>query len=186
MKKSDPTPNRTDLSRRSFILGCAAAGASSVVGGQTDAASIPIIDTHIHLFDGSRPQGAPYIGPGGNSPTVALPPRYRQLAEPLGIVGAVKVEASPWVEDNLWALQVAAQDHMIVGVVGNLRPEQPEFREYLDRYSRNPLFRGIRYGNLWGYNLFAEQPRRVAEKYFWRNSANFYKWVRRDASQPTA
>jgi hypothetical protein len=35
---------------------------------------------------------------------VALPGRYRKLAEPLGIVGAIKIEASPWVEDNLWAL----------------------------------------------------------------------------------
>jgi predicted TIM-barrel fold metal-dependent hydrolase len=71
-------------------------------------------------------------------------------------VGAIKVEASPWVEDNLWALQVAQLDPMIVGVVGNLRPEKPEFNEYLDRYVKNPLFRGIRYGNLWGYDL-AEQ-----------------------------
>jgi predicted TIM-barrel fold metal-dependent hydrolase len=84
---------------------------------------------------------------------VALPGRYRKLAEPLGVVGAVKVEASPWVEDNLWALQVAQTDAIIVGVVGNLQPEKPEFPEYLARYHKNPLFRGIRYGNLWNYNL---------------------------------
>jgi predicted TIM-barrel fold metal-dependent hydrolase len=41
----------------------------------------------------------------------------------------------------------------MVGVVGNLQPDKPEFKEYLDRYHKNNLFLGIRYGNLWGYNL---------------------------------
>ncbi len=41
----------------------------------------------------------------------------------------------------------------MVGTIGNLRPETPEFREYLDRYRKNKLFLGIRYGNLWGYDL---------------------------------
>ncbi len=86
----------------------------------------------------------------------ALPDRYRKLAEPLGIVGAVKVEASPWIEDNLWVLEVAQRDPIIVGVVGNLEPEKPEFPEYLERYRKNPLFRGIRCGNLWGRDLTAQ------------------------------
>lgn len=145
-----------DISRRSFVLATAAASAAQALGGLDDVAPIPIIDAHIHLFDATRPQGAPYAGPGGDSPTVSLPPHYRKLAEPLGVVGAVKVEASPWLEDNLWALQVAQGDPMIVGVVGNLRPEQSEFKEYLNRFHRNPLFRGIRYGNLWGYDLAAQ------------------------------
>jgi predicted TIM-barrel fold metal-dependent hydrolase len=117
--------------------------------------SVPIIDTHIHLFDPTRPQGAPYTGPAGASgpPQPALPPRYRKLAAPLGIVGAVKVEASPWVEDNLWVLEVAARDTIVVGVVGNLEPDKPDFAEMLARYHKNPLFRGIRYGNLWGRDI---------------------------------
>ena len=69
---------------------------------------------------------------------------------PLGSVGAIKVEASPWVEDNLWVLDVAQRDTIIVGVIGNLEPDKPEFKEYFDRYRKHPLFRGIRYGNLWG------------------------------------
>ena len=32
---------------------------------------------------------------------------------------------------------------------------------------------------------FLPKPRLAAEKYFWRNSVTAYKWVRRDASQPT-
>jgi predicted TIM-barrel fold metal-dependent hydrolase len=71
----------------------------------------------------------------------------------LGIVGAIEVEASPWIEDNLWVLEVEEKDPMMVGMIGNLQPEKPEFREYLDRYHKNRLFLGIRYGNLWGYSL---------------------------------
>jgi predicted TIM-barrel fold metal-dependent hydrolase len=118
--------------------------------------SIPIIDAHIHLFDPTRPQGAPYSGPPGVPPVPALPHRYRKLAEPLGIVGAVKVEASPWIEDNLWVLEVAQRDPIVVGVVGNLEPEKAEFPEYLERYRKNPIFRGIRCGNLWGRDLTAQ------------------------------
>lgn len=115
--------------------------------------AIPIIDTHIHLFDPTRPQGAPYSGPPSAPPQPALPARYRALATPLGIVGAVKIEASPWVEDNLWVLQVAERDTIVVGVVGNLEPDKPDFAEMFARYHKNPLFRGIRYGNLWGRDI---------------------------------
>src|SRR5688572_2859787 len=135
----------------------AAVPASPPAALQPPASSIPIIDTHIHLFDPRRPQGAPYAGaPGTGPPQPALPPRYRALAAPLGIVGAVKVEASPWVEDNLWVLQVAAGDTIVVGVVGNLEPGKPGFAEMLGRYHKNPLFRGIRYGNLWGRDITRE------------------------------
>jgi L-fuconolactonase len=153
MGTCDDRNPRGGLTRRKFLAGCAAMGAARTVAAQSTFASIPIVDTHIHLFDPTRPQGAPYAGPRGAAPQVALPGRYRKLAEPLGVVGAIKIEASPWVEDNLWVLQVAQNDTLIVGVVGNLQPEKPEFPEYLARYHKNPLFRGIRYGNLWNYNL---------------------------------
>ena len=143
------------MKRRTFLASLAAASAASTLEAQPSA--IPIIDTHIHLFDPTRPQGAPYTGPKGAGPPVpALPARYRALAGPLGAVGAIKVEASPWIEDNLWVLQVAQLDPIIVGVIGNLEPEKPEFPEYLDRYRKNPLFRGIRCGNLWGRDITAQ------------------------------
>jgi L-fuconolactonase len=143
------------VTRRAFLGGIAAATATAALPGSESSAqpAIPIIDAHIHLFDPTRPQGAPYSGPPGVPPMPALPDRYRKLAGPLGIVGAVKVEASPWIEDNLWVLEVAQRDPIVVGVIGNLEPEKPEFPEYLDRYRKNPLFRGIRCGNLWGRDL---------------------------------
>ena len=142
------------FSRRAFVIGAAAAATARSSPAQTTA--IPIIDSHIHLFDPDRPQGAPYTGPRpapGQKPMAAYPDRYRRLAAPLGVVGAIKVEASPWIEDNLWVLEVAERDPIIVGVVGNLEPDKPEFAEYLDRYHKNKLFRGIRYGNIWGRDI---------------------------------
>ncbi len=124
----------------------------ATAGASAQAAAVPIVDCHIHLFDQTRPQGVPYSG-GGPNREPALPARYRRLAAPLGVVGAIEIEASPWIEDNLWVLEVEARDSLMVGTIGNLQPEKPEFREYLDRYHKNRLFLGIRYGNLWGYDL---------------------------------
>jgi len=127
---------------------------------------MPIIDTHIHLFDPQRPQGVPW--PEKSDAVLyqpALPERYRKIAAPLGVVGAIEVEASPWLEDNQWVLDVAAKDTIIVGTVGDLEPGKPEFRRQLERFHRNPLFLGIRYGNLWNRDLSAElsQPRFVED-----------------------
>lgn len=119
--------------------------------------SIPIIDTHIHLFDPRRPQGIPW--PPKDDAILykpALPGRYRQVIAGEGIVGAIEVECSPWLEDNQWVLDTAATDPIIVGMVGDLEPDKPDFRGQLERFHRNPLFLGIRYGNLWGRDLSAE------------------------------
>ncbi len=149
------------MTRREVLTQLAAiAGTAPLRVTPRQNSAIPIIDTHIHLFDPTRPQGAPYTGPPGVPVEPSLPPRYRKLAAPLGIVGAIKVEASPWVEDNLWVLEVAERDPIIVGVIGNLEPDKPDFAEMLDRYHKNRLFRGIRYGNLWGRDITkqAENP----------------------------
>jgi L-fuconolactonase len=147
-------PQPSELGRREFVAGVAGIASQRL---HAQPAPIPIIDAHIHLFDTTRPQGVPY--PDKNNATLyqpALPERYRKIAQPLGVVGAIEIEASPWIEDNLWVLDVAAKDTIIVGTVGNLEPGKSEFSEYLERYHRNPLFRGIRYGNLWGRNIGAE------------------------------
>jgi L-fuconolactonase len=141
------------VNRRTFIASAAAAAALPPAEA---APSIPIIDCHIHLFDPSRPQGVPW--PPKNNPVLyktALPDRYRRIAVPLGVVGAIEVEASPWLDDNQWVLDVAAKDKLVVGTIGDLEPDKPEFRQQLDRFHKNPLFRGIRYGNLWGRDFTA-------------------------------
>ena len=143
------------MQRREFLTGAAALAIAATRTARAAASvdDIPIIDTHIHLFDATRPQGAPYKGSRDYQGGVALPAMYAALGTPLDVVGAIAIEASPWIEDNLWALEVAQKENIMVGTVGDLQPDKPEFAEYLDRYHRNPLFRGIRYGNIWGYNI---------------------------------
>jgi L-fuconolactonase len=137
------------LSRRSLL-----AGAAYCAQASAQPSSIPIIDTHIHFFDTTRPQGVPY-GQGMPVGPIASPEVFKKATASLGVVGAIEVEASPWIEDNLWVLNMSQADPLMVGVIGNLEPEKPEFHEYFERYRKIPLFRGIRCGNLWGRSLMA-------------------------------
>lgn len=133
------------MQRRVFLAGAAAAAVAPVFA----AGVIPVIDVHVHLFDPSRQQGVPYSGPRGQPSQMALPENYRQQIRGTSIAGAIVVEASPWIEDNLWILERAASDSLFVGVVGSLDPSKPEFGEYLNRFSKHPLWKGIRYARVW-------------------------------------
>ena len=65
------------------------------------AAQFQIIDTHIHLYDPTRPQGVPW--PPKTEALLyrpVLPGAYAEMVRPLGVTGAVVVEASGWLEDN--------------------------------------------------------------------------------------
>lgn len=146
------------MNRRMFLggLGAASLAAQTEVAtpGRPQATDsfgpsvdgVPVIDSHIHLFDGTRPQGASYMGSDAYRALSkrSLPELYEPLARPAGIVGAVVVESSAWVEENLWYLMVSEPSPFIVGVSGRLDPYKPEFGEYLERYSKNPLYRAIR------------------------------------------
>ncbi len=140
------TESSRPVSRRHFIAAALSTGA--VAGCVTrDPAGPAVIDTHTHFYDPSRPRGVPWPPP--NDPILfrtVLPPEYERLAAPLGIGGTVVVEASPWVEDNDWLLDLAAQDRFLVGIVGHLKPGQPEFGTQLERLARHSRFRGIRTG----------------------------------------
>jgi L-fuconolactonase len=132
------------INRRVFLtgIGCAAA-----VGSAKPAGPQQIIDTHTHFYDPTRPQGVPW--PGKNEPILyqrTLPDRYLNAVKPLHITGTVVVEASPWLEDNQWVLDVARDNPIIVGVVGHLNPGTPEFKNHVARFSKYPLFRGFRTG----------------------------------------
>lgn len=134
------------MTRRAFLVAAATAAAVPL--------PFPAIDTHIHLFDPDRPGGVPWPPKDDeirSKPT--YPSRFQEVASPHGVVGAVVVECSPLIEDNQWVLDVVADTPSIVGLVGFLDAGKPGFGQDLERFARNPLFRGIRYGNLWGRDL---------------------------------
>jgi predicted TIM-barrel fold metal-dependent hydrolase len=116
--------------------------------------AIPVIDTHIHLFDPGRPGGVPWPAKTDTALyQAALPDRYARIARPMGVVGAIVIEASPLATDNDWVLNQAANHPIIVGMVGDLIPGTTSYQKDLERLQANPLFLGIRYGNLWNRDL---------------------------------
>jgi L-fuconolactonase len=152
------------VNRREFVgLATGITAFGSQATQSPDASAIEIVDSHIHLFDPNRPQGVPW--PPKDDRILykpALPARYLKVTAGLGVVGAIVIEASPLPEDNQWVLNVAARNPVILGYVGDLEPGGPDFRAQLEKLHKNPLFRGLRYGTLWGRDLSA----RVNERQF--------------------
>ena len=145
------------LTRRNF-LGAAAMSTlasathlNALTAAEADAAAIPIIDSHIHLFDGTRALGAGYMGSDAYraKSKTSLPAMYEPLARPTGIVGAIVVESSSWIDDNLWYLEVCRADPFMVGVCGALDPGRPDFGQYVEHFHRDPLYRAIRYSHFY-------------------------------------
>jgi L-fuconolactonase len=144
------------MQRREFLsLGASIAGGwAATQVTHALPGKIPVIDTHIHLFDPSRPGGIPWPEKTDTALyKAALPERYARIARPFGVVGAIVIEASPLASDNDWVLRVAATHPIIVGMVGDLVPATATYQKDLERLHANPLFLGIRYGNLWGRDL---------------------------------
>lgn len=136
------------ISRRSFVQTAALAGVALSGPARALAAedAVPAIDSHIHLFDPTRPMFTGYMGSPEyralNKPS--LPGMVEPLARPAGIVGAIVVESSSWIDDNLWYLDVCRADPFMVGVCGSLDPSRPDFGQYVKHFARDPLYRAIR------------------------------------------
>ena len=80
----------TTVTRRDFLAGVAAtAVAARPEHAGAQGAPIPIIDTHIHLFDPTRPQGAPYSGPraAGAAPIAAVSRSLSKAGDAVGLGG---------------------------------------------------------------------------------------------------
>ncbi|VVN17880.1 hypothetical protein PS664_04146 [Pseudomonas fluorescens] len=119
----------------------------------------PIIDSHLHLFDPRRPQGIPWPEPGNRLYAAHLPSDYWAVASSHNVVGAIAVEASPWRDDNRWLLETLRSDPRMLGFVGNLDPLHADFAADLAARVQEPLFLGLRYGNLWDRDLLLDQTR---------------------------
>lgn len=126
------------MRRREFLAGC-------VFGAHPAAFAI---DSHVHFYDPRRPQGVPWPPKDDNLlHRPVLPAELKSLAQPCGVSGVIVIEASPWVEDNQWLLDLAAGEPFILAVIGRLDPAAPGFAARLRRFAADPLFRGIRLGH---------------------------------------
>ena len=117
-----------------------AADKAGVTGG------IPVIDTHIHLYDTIRKGGVPWPKPSDQVLyRPVLPEHYDQVTRANGVTATVIVEASDRVEDNQWVLDITAHNpKYYVGVVGNLPVGTPEFAKHLERFAKDKRYVGIR------------------------------------------
>ncbi len=147
MNVSVPIPQ---INRRSFLAASALSAAGLAAGCATRSPGVPpvgVIDTHTHFYDPTRPEGVPW--PPKDDAVLYRPVRpaeFQDLSRRHGVTGTVVVEASPWLADNQWILDLAAKNDFILGFVGNIKPGRPEFAAELGRFTANPIFRGIRVG----------------------------------------
>lgn len=128
--------------RRHFLAASAALALPHAASADPKPA---LIDVHTHFYDPTRKEGVPW--PGKDSKELyrpVLPKEFAALAKPHGVTRTVVVEASPWVEDNQWLLDLAKDSDAVAGVVGRLLLTDAEFAKHLTRFARSPLFRGIR------------------------------------------
>jgi len=100
------------------------------------------IDTHIHLYE---PVGLDWLKPDNtrlNQPHHAE--RFKAIAAETPITRAVVVEAGTTLAHNEWMLRHAANEPAVAAVIGNLDLADPETAAILERFAKNPKFRGLR------------------------------------------
>jgi L-fuconolactonase len=84
-----------------------------------------IIDAHQHFYEPGQPRAK-------------APEDYKMLSREEGVTGTILLS------DQEFGLKLAAEEPLIVGVVGRIASNKPEFGTELDKWAANPLFRGIR------------------------------------------
>lgn len=111
-----------------------------------DFSDIPVVDTHIHLYDTTRPEGLPW--PPKSDKVLYRPvltEHFDQVAEENGVAATVIVEASIWLKDNQWVLDLVKENpNRYIGLVGSLEIGTEDFGTNLKTLSKDPRFVGIR------------------------------------------
>jgi L-fuconolactonase len=117
----------------------------------------PVIDTHIHVYQVTRPGGVPWP-PKENTVLYKdfTPAAYKAVARKRGFTGSVIIEASNVFEDNLKILSQIKGDPFYRGLVGNLEVGAPDFLAKLDQLAKDPKLVGIR-AFLWAPTLTVDK-----------------------------
>ena len=132
-----------------FLAGCAT---------YQKSVDMPIIDTHIHLYDTNRAQGLPW--PPKDDKVLYRPvltEHFDKVSDQNGINAAVIVEASEWIPDNQWVLELVKHDpDRYIGLVGSLEIGTPDFKKHLTDLSKDARFVGVRMRERPGGDSFFE------------------------------
>ena len=125
--------------------------------GSAQAKGHPIMDTHIHLYQVSRPGGVPW--PGKENKVLykdMTPAEYKAIAKKNGIVGTGIMEASPIHEDNLKLLAATKKDKFFKFLVAQVEIGSADFIKNLDELAKDPRVVGIR-GFLWSPKMTLDE-----------------------------
>ncbi|MEW4569019.1 amidohydrolase [Tautonia sp. JC769] len=147
--------------RRRFLGGAAFLATCGVrMGGAVEASDeertvdspsdggLPIVDTHVHLWDLDRLR-LPWLAGGGPLARNFLPDDYREAAEGLDVVKGVYMEVDvdpaqhPDEAASVVELCRRGGEPLVGAVIGG-RPASDAFGAYLDRFRESPEVKGVR------------------------------------------
>lgn len=105
-----------------------------------------LIDAHLHLWK-LEPGAYSWLGPQHGALFRSFgPAEAAGTLDAAGVRGAVLVQADDTLADTEAMLAVADSSGWVLGVVGWIPLERPaEAETQLDRFTRNPQFRGVRH-----------------------------------------
>ena len=112
-----------------------------------------ILDSHVHFFDPTRPEGIHWPDPASPLHRPTFPSDLVAAMNPHPPSGCIAVETSRRTQDDQWLLQLSTGEKLIKGVVLNLQPDRPGFGERADRASESRKFVGIRLRPIEQYDL---------------------------------
>lgn len=138
------------MDRRDFLaLSIATPGLlGSAFADANDTDPLPIIDTHVHLWDLKR-FTLPWVTEGSPLARTFTPKNYQEAATGLNVVKGiymeVDVDSSQQVQEAEWLIDLCRQGetNIVAGVISG-RPDEPEFAAYARRFRDNPYVKGIR------------------------------------------
>jgi L-fuconolactonase len=110
--------------------------------------AVPVVDTHIHLYDVDRLPGLPW--PEKDNKTLyrsVLANDYNTVMDKNNLSGVIVVEASPRVSDNDWVLHHTSKfKDKYLGLIGALEFDKKTFKDDFARLCENERFLGLRIG----------------------------------------
>src|SRR5688572_7327658 len=140
-----------NLSRRSFIKVATVAVAGAGALGADEAESLPIIDTHQHLWDLKRFK-LPWVRRGDATlDRDFLMKDYLEATRGLNVVKAVYMEVAVEPGQRLaeaeWVVEICKRgDTPTVAAVIGGSPEAHDFAEYIGRFKDSAYVKGVREG----------------------------------------